>query len=35
VIIKGAGHMSFVEQPDAYFSAVTNFLARRPVAPAG
>jgi pimeloyl-ACP methyl ester carboxylesterase len=35
VIIKDAGHMSYIEQPDAYFAAVTNFLARHPVAPAG
>lgn len=34
VILKDAGHMSYIEQPDAYFAAVRGFLARRPVAPA-
>jgi proline iminopeptidase len=27
-IVPGAGHMSFVEQPDDYLSTVRNFLAR-------
>jgi proline-specific peptidase len=27
-IISNAGHMSFIEQPDAYFSAVRSFFAR-------
>lgn len=32
VILDEAGHMSFVEQPDAYFAAVRKFFARHPVA---
>ena len=27
-IVPGAGHMSFVEEPDDYLSTVRNFLAR-------
>ena len=34
VILADAAHMSYLEQPDAYFSAVRNFFARHPLAPA-
>ena len=32
VVIPDAGHMTYVEQPDAYFQAVRGFLARHPLA---
>ena len=31
VIFPDAGHMSYVEQPDAYFAAVRDFFARHPI----
>jgi proline iminopeptidase len=34
VILADAAHMSYLEQPDAYFSALRNFFARHPLAPA-
>lgn len=32
VILPGAGHMTYVEQPGMYFAAVRDFFARHPVA---
>jgi len=32
VVLADAAHMSYLEQPDAYFSAVRNFFARHPLA---
>ena len=32
VIIPGAGHMTYVEQPAIYFEAVRGFFARHPAA---
>ena len=29
-VLTGAGHFSWLDQPDAYWSAVTGFLARHP-----
>ena len=31
VILPGAGHMTYVEQPGLYFAAVRDFFARHPV----
>jgi proline-specific peptidase len=31
VIVPEAGHMTFVEQPDAYFTAVRGFFSRHPM----
>ena len=33
-IIPEAGHMTFVEQPDAYDAAIRRFFAQHPVGPA-
>jgi proline iminopeptidase len=34
VILPGAGHMTYVEQPGMYFAAVRDFFARHPLAQA-
>lgn len=31
VIVPDAGHMTFIEQPDIYFSALSDFFGRHPV----